>query len=405
MAKRFGLLFSILMLFFGIITSFYANLKWILIVIILYGATIVFQFFRKKLFRIYGLWFGVFLVVQTLLSPVVFNNSFKTLKPLLKRVIDVRNGVPGLYGIQHITADAKGFRTTKNLNYAAKNKNVYRIFAIGGSTTEQLLLDDLRTWTHLLQENLDSHFQHTDIQVINTGVSGTRLCHHYRTLKEIAEFHPDMVLFLVGLNDWSYHIMLHFNPLMPLSFDRTLLGKFIRRTFYNILAYMDGSAKDDKIEVFDGTDYATKRNSLSREDKRQFRPISVSTNYSKYLKRIVSFCNNERIPCAFFTQPNGYHNLAALQYKKGFWMTPPETKYTLDLESMIYISQLYNNYLVHFTSGSGVEVFDLSKMIPGSYAVMYDECHFNTKGAKEVSRHLSTFLQPIIAKRVGRSSY
>ena len=79
-------------------------------------------------------------------------------------------GIAGVAGIQRITTDTKGFRVTKNIDY--ESKSAFRIFAIGGSTTEQIFLDDKTTWTHLLQEKFSEHFP---VEVINTGVSAETL--------------------------------------------------------------------------------------------------------------------------------------------------------------------------------------------------------------------------------------
>jgi lysophospholipase L1-like esterase len=112
--------------------------------------------------------------------------------------------------------------------------------------------------------------------------------------------------------------------------------------------------------------------------------------------RIVSWCRDRNITCVFLTQPNGYHDVAGEEYKKGFWMTPQDSSYTLDFTSMIHIADLYNHYLKDFGDREKVPVFDLSGGIPGSYDYMYDDCHFNINGALQVSRLLSDYLRPFI---------
>ena len=47
-------------------------------------------------------------------------------------------------------------KQTKKINYKKKPTNVLRIFAIGSSTVEGMLLGDRVNWPHLLQEKLNS---------------------------------------------------------------------------------------------------------------------------------------------------------------------------------------------------------------------------------------------------------
>ena len=71
----------------------------------------------------------------------------------MRTSINVVKGIPGISGLQTITTDHMGFRVTKSIDYA--HKKGWRLFAIGASTTEEIYLDDHKTWTHLLQEKLE----------------------------------------------------------------------------------------------------------------------------------------------------------------------------------------------------------------------------------------------------------
>jgi hypothetical protein len=204
-----------------------ASYKWVLLSIFLFGVPLVTQFSRHSIVRIYGLWFGVFLVAQYLISPVTINDIdyFKTLPANLDITVNViGNAIPGIHGLQHVTTDAKGFRVIPPIEYGSKRG--LRIFAIGGSTTEQIYLDDRATWTYLLQEKL-ARALGRPIEVINTGVSGVRAVHHVSTLDHIVRYDPDVVLFMLGANDWNRQIRTHFaapgrhrgDP-----FSKTLLG-------------------------------------------------------------------------------------------------------------------------------------------------------------------------------------
>ena len=112
---------------------------------------------------------------------------------------------------------------------------------------------------------------------------------------------------------------------------------------------------------------------------------------------MIEHCKANDITCVFITQPSGYQKEASEEFKEGFWMTPPDTRYTMNFESMIHISELYNSYLIDLAIKNDVHVCDLASEISPSFEHMYDDCHFNLNGARKVSEVLSQFLTPIVS--------
>ena len=94
----------------------------------------------------------------------------------------------------------------EKINYEVKNKNTLRIISIGGSTTAQPNVDDSKTWSNVVGEKI-SNLTNKEVEVINTGVMGLRAKHHYLSLKRIKRYEPDLIVFLMGINDWTYHIV------------------------------------------------------------------------------------------------------------------------------------------------------------------------------------------------------
>ena len=119
---------------------------WIGLTLVLYAIPLFSQFVPSRLLRVYGLWFGFFLLLQTFVTPLA-GPRYITLRPNLRRPIEVLgDAMPGISGVQTITTDKKGFRVTKDVDYETKPPGTLRIFAIGASTTAQIMLDDHRTW-------------------------------------------------------------------------------------------------------------------------------------------------------------------------------------------------------------------------------------------------------------------
>jgi lysophospholipase L1-like esterase len=401
-ARAVGFALAVLILLFGWLArpdSRYSELRtlhWVL-----FASPLLAQLLPWKAARIYSLWLGAFLLAQALLSPGV-DGAFKTLRPSYHRVIDVTSGLPGIQGIQTITTDHKGFRTTKTIDYGHKPETTYRIFAIGGSTTEQIYLDDRATWTHLLQESLDrSHDR--EIEVVNTGVSGLRAEHHLATLEHVLAYAPDMAIFLVGINDWNRQIRLTLGDASRqrrrqllrrfrerYRFNRTLLGGVLAAALYDPEPRVGPAVEET------GSYYEPLRGGLWREPRRSFRPASVSESYEARLGEIAARCRRAEIACVFLTQPTGYAEDADEEYLRSFWMTPPEEDYTLDLASMIHITRLYNEFLLAFARSEGLPSCDMASAFPASFETLYDECHFNTRGAQRFAELLVACVDPLI---------
>ncbi len=391
---------SLSVVLYGIATIDTHSVKWAFLGTFLFSIPFILQFSNSQVIRIWSLWGGLFLVLQSLLSPIVIDRNHITVMPNTRSVINVKGGLPGVHGRQVITTDAYGFRATPSVNYG--DASTFRIFAIGGSTTEQDYLDDSRTWTHLLQERLSHHYRRP-IEVINTGVDGTRAIHHLATLKQIANLHPDGVVVLLGINDWIWHIYDHFPDdhqmeilnrmpvfLEPFRLRATLLATAMKNTVQiaKYRASQFNTPAGIEHEEY-GTFYTKQRGSLNRNRTYSFRPPGVHEQYKQALAEMSAFCKGQSIPCMFVTQPSGYQNRAAEEFKKGFWMTPPNRSYTLDFDSLVYLSSLYNAYLIKFSTEQGHPLCDVASRLTPSYENFFDDCHFNTEGSIQVAHALS----------------
>ncbi len=74
------------------------------------------------------------------------------------------------------------------------------IVTIGGSTTESFYISEGQTWPDQLGINLESSFE--KIWVNNAGLDGTSTFGHIVLMEDhIVQLKPNIVLFLVGLND------------------------------------------------------------------------------------------------------------------------------------------------------------------------------------------------------------
>ena len=70
-------------------------------------------------------------------------------------------------------------------------------------------------------------------------------------------------------------------------------------------------------------------------------------------------------------------------------MTPPNENYTLDLDSLIRISDLYNSFLKKTARKYNIYLCDLAEKIPPSTDFFYDDVHFNEKGSALVAKEIA----------------
>jgi len=375
------------MLAYGIITFDRGSPTWAIGSLVLFAVPLALQWARWVLVRTYALWFAAFLVLQALLTPWL-RGDFITLPPRMNSTIDVRAvDLPGMPpGLRHITTDEKGFRVNPRVDHRAKHG--LRIYAIGGSTTEDIVLDDESTWTHRVQEDIAKRGKSAEI--VNTGVSGLRAANHLATLKVVARLEPDLVIFLIGANDWAKHIKDRFerNFWKPVSLRDSALGMVLDGAVISPLRRrITGKTWSDQTHVIDGLEDLTRSGQLSlhRPVTHKFRPTEVAAEYAATLREISSLCKENRLTCLFMTQPHAYSEATPADLRSRFWMTPPWATYTLDFESMIQIASLYNEFLKSFAAQEGHPLCDLAPGMEPSPKFFYDDLHFTDEGARRVA--------------------
>jgi lysophospholipase L1-like esterase len=354
----------------------------------LFALPLLCQFVKWPLVRAYALWFGVFLVIQSLMTPILVGDAadFITLTPNQIITENLKEGtLPGIVGPQRITTDAHGFRVFPPVDY--EHKLGLRIFAIGGSTTEEISLDDQATWTHGVQVALARDLA-KPVEVINTGVSGLMARHHLATLKHILPFHPDAVLFLVGANDWNFEIRRQFGTDVPpkrLTFTDTPLARLVQAAYFQV------SRTNRTVQV-----EPAHENSLLRERKITWFPKEIADEYRATLMKISDTCRQNKLTCMFLTQPSAYKVEAPQELRDRFWMTPPAASYTLTFDSLIRVADVYNRGLIDFATERGHPICDVAPKIPPTGEYFFDEFHYTSKGSAQLAQAVADCLKPLL---------
>ena len=341
-----------------------------------------------------GLWrtyvlLAVSLLVMSLTPAGLLQGDFRTLPANMDLTIEVSSkNVPGIEGPQHITTDGKGFRTGNRL-IRYEDETPYRIFAIGASTTEQAYIDDSRTWTRLLEDSLTATLSRP-VEVINTGVAGLRLVHHLATQDYIADLNPDLVLFLVGINDWNLQIKRHFDRdgrfAKPWSVRlRDRFQRSVAFTFYQLYIELP---QRTKLVVRDAQ-FTAMTDRERRPHVVRYLPQAVSEDFARGMARLAARCHEGAYRCMLLTQPSAYYPGAPSTVTQYFRLTPPGQSYTLDLDSLVHVAGLYNDFVRDLAAKEQLLLCDLEAVVPKGTGAFYDDAHFNTNGARIVARALT----------------
>ena len=359
----------------------------------LYEVVLIFTFFVSLKGAFLTLSNSIILLFTVNLIWAPLGTSLKTLQPnYSKKVRVVGDVMPGFEGVNTISTDHLGFRHSNDVNY--DNPDSFRVFTIGGSTTEEIYVDDKETWSALLQNHLyDTGLKH--VEVINTGVSGIRAEHHFETQSYVSKMYPDLLIFLVGANDWNWQIKTKLGPhkIIPRGIDYGWFPKLhssllflAARNLKNFILTRSSFNNDElKVKNDQGDYYRLQNDSLNRSIKVSMIFETVDELYKKFMSMIVEDCKKGSYKCMLITQPNAYQKNISPELKKRLWMTPPNEDYTLDLNSLINISTLYNDWLIEFGKSEGISVCNLSKEIQPSTKYFYDDVHFNEQGSAKVA--------------------
>jgi lysophospholipase L1-like esterase len=402
--KLISLLFISFLLFLSFkISIFYSEEKLMyLLIFLFFEFLIIFFLFLKNL---YITNFAIIICLNFLLTPIFFEIQFD---PPYRQanteniILWEKNAEKGFLKTQHkITTDSKGNRVNKKINYRKKPDETLRILAFGGSTTEQSGLENNLIWSNTLIGLVkDYRMQNKEnYEMINFGISGTRSIHHYFTFKRNLELNPDRVIFLLGVNDWNYHII-NINekfifPNLEIAFDyRTSILHKVSSKLISLVKRKVLTKKPPKINL-------KKKNSVNpvkdiiqknidlKNNIKNYTKLDlkeVSPRYKYWLNKIIKTCEKHNIKCIFADQPSLY-NISQKNNKNKLWMNPTYKDYKISFKEMVETKDIYNLFLEKKIKEKNLKFCKLSDKIVSNEIFFVDDVHFTPKGSKAVAKN------------------
>lgn len=313
--------------------------------------------------------------------------------------------------------------------WGANRAGEYRILTVGGSTTQNILIDQSKTWPVLLGRALNQTADGRKVWIGNLGRPGFTSRDHLGFMRlALGQYDVDAILMLMGGNDvgerllqgdsYDPHFIDNENDfegwvrsryvLVPLS-TRSPKASFYRRTAVFQLARWARSLRirnDTPMDNWLAFAREYRRKSTIIDD---LPPLdSALEEYESIIGLIVGEARRRSIRIVFLTQPAMWkeampkeeENLMWMGYaanKSGpplawpYWQSSQGRMYTMG--AMARAMAAYNQRLMDTCAKLGVECFDLAARIPQTLEMYFDDMHQTELGSRRLANEVAGYLR------------
>lgn len=327
-------------------------------------------------------------------GPAVF--TFKTDGRLL----------PGISGETHFTTESHGLRYPRELA-VPKPSGVYRIFCVGGSTTECTYLDDADAWPARVETALRSRFAWRAIELINAGFSGLTSADHVVQIEEqLLQMEPDCIVLMAGMND---HIRRN-SPAKPeggswskLAMDYSMTVRRLVPAWRAIFGNTGGVgsyAMDASGEIYRRLRAACAATPMA-PDTREFDALTDPLPYfESNIARIADVCRESGVTLVLVTHPTIYSELPPGDVKSLLWMKAILEVGGTQAPMSWHVAEMkrLNDRTRRFAREHNLILIDADAALPKSSEVFYDDCHLNVAGARLLGDMVTKEMESLLRK-------
>ena len=318
------------------------------------------------------------LVLRRILPDQIFNPRFG-LRPYCR--YDLQIDLPGIEPGGVLSTNRWGLRGE---NPPADWNGYLTVVTVGGSTTADYYLDDSKTWSNLVQNELRS--VNPMVWVGNAGIPRHSADTHALFVNEVlSRIKPDVALFLVGVNDMGPFLRggdggegrLEDSGPRPWLFARSMTLQLI----YKIKkVHIDGAEVINTV-----SDPPFRPEPLTNPEM----PLPDDLHdlltdpdfYRNRIIRLIAQCREQGITPVFLTQPLLYED-------NSHWRTLREsaiffqgTERPISAATFALMLGTLNSDLLDVCRERGVAVYDLASNVPHSEMYFYDAMHMTEAGA------------------------
>lgn len=338
---------------------------------------------------------------------------------------------PGITGVARFTTNSLGLRGEE----IPADSSAVRVLAVGGSTTENLFLDDSETWMALLQRGIDPLPDGRRVWVGSAGRSGMNARDHVVQLGRLLEQLPriDLVVVLVGVNDVTVTLAQGdtFRPPPPLT-DPAALARAEARAF----AIVPGAMHEAITTARSGAWYhrmalwqlaARIRADLRKRSRtvgleqdprggsfrrwREYRSrattlrdtlpdLSIALRqYGRNLDSLATLAATFGVPMVFLTQPSMWRGDLDSASTRLLWFgglgdfQRQQSSTYFSVAALARAMAAFNGELLASCARTGARCLDLAALVPRDSLHFYDDVHFNESGAAAVGAALVPWIR------------
>jgi len=336
-------------------------------------------------------------------APALFRPSKYVLTP-------APEFIPGVEGQATITFNEVGLRGPA----LPAGNAIYKIIAVGGSTTQCFYLDDSETWPSLAMTQLNQQ-QRLPVWVGNAGVNGHTCAHHLAVLRSVPVLsQAQMLVFLLGANDMQEALAT--SSLNTEQFERrtAAFAQYLEAGHqqpyprYKHLAVFQlarkfwlrqGSAFGDEgiVEYPNGAHYVERRRMRAAGP---FLPVPHLRDglkqFGACVSAIASECQARGLRCLFLTHPSMWRADLEPAAESLLWLpfvgSQKAPQGYLTTADAARVMDAWNRELLAVCRQQGLECQDLAAAVPKDRSAFYDDLHLTERGAQVVARFLGDYL-------------
>lgn len=327
---------------------------------------------------------------------------------------------PGVRGPSRFRVNSRGLRGDE-----LEPGHALRIIAVGGSTTECLILDQQEAWPQRLQALLDGDGRLGRVWVGNAGRSGHGTREHRYQVRRLLDEYPelDALILLAGVNDLGLRLKQDEDYDADFTTREDAEETLLRRAFSQLpLRYRDDLPWYKRSELYGRLrtlkDLARARFATPaqvqdpeftvydrwRERRRDARRVieelpdldAALAEYRANLEHIVDLARARGVRLLLVTQPSLWRaDLGAAERALLWWggigdyrgAAAPRDYYSV--AALAAGMARYNREMLSVCAARGVECIDLAAALPRDTSVFVDGVHFNENGARLVAERIA----------------
>jgi lysophospholipase L1-like esterase len=291
------------------------------------------------------------------------------------------------------------------------------IAVIGGSTAEDWVLPDGKTWA----QQLAARLRHCapDIWVANLGKGGVNARHHLIQLPEVEKYMPrfDMFVVLLGLNDFLFDLRIHHPFTIPedwwrrqaLMYDHYDEGSLATVALWKRLYRRFVTERKSEGAISDFGYYQRHlRDAHAKVTPEQWvdsmPDISKHLDtYRKTISALKAYADTYGAPIVFVSQPYVWSDNMSAETKAQIYagfigadIDSPNTKW-YTTEALEKGLSAYNAALLDKCKADHLLCVDAAGKMPREAKYFYDDFHFSTLGAAKLGGIVADEIKPRVA--------